>query len=283
MMKLTEEQTKELLEQLEEGAQGLKIGALNIVGALFLLLCGWFIAKWLGKKTAGRILATTRQEIPASVVGKIVRVGICFVFFITAAAVIGIPITATLGVSLVLLAAFSVAVALSLKDDLSLVAAGVMLLLTKPFKLGDFIEIPSEGIKGYVTEIGLVQTHIAPKNRKETVIPNDIVAKNTIVNYNSLGAVRLEVTYTITYSADWQKAIAIIKDAIKDDPMVEHYREPEIVVGELSSNSVDILCKIFVLWKNHDDLLYKLNALVKQRFDAEGIEFAFPQVDVHMK
>lgn len=283
MMKLTEEQTEEILNRLEQSAEGMQVGFLSIFGALILLIAGWFISKWLGKKTTERITALTKQDIPASIAGKSVRIGSCFVFFLTAAALIGIPVGVTLGVSLVLLAALSVAVVISLKDDLALVAAGVMLLITRPFKLGDFIEIPSENIKGYVTEIGLVQTHIAPKNRKEVIIPNDVVASKTIINYNSLGAMRLEVTYTITYGADFEKAIAIIQDAIKDEPRVEHYKEPEIVVGELADSSVNILCKIFVLWKNHDELLYKLNATVKKRFDEEGIEFAFPQVDVHMK
>lgn len=272
-----------ILQNIEKEIDKTAVSSVNIILALLLLIAGWFLCRYIGKRIQSKVLDLTKQEAPAVIARKIVRYGLYFVCILSAASLLGIPVSVTLGFSLVVLAALGVAVILSLKDDLALVAAGVMLLITHPFKLGDFIEVPSEDVSGYVTLIGLTQTHLAPKNRREVVIPNDVLAKNTIINYVSLGAERLEVTYQITYDSDYKKAIALIQDLIKDDPRVEHYKEPEIVVSALGENSVDILCKIFVKWKDNDDFLYMLNAGVKDAFDREGIVFAFPQVDVHMK
>lgn len=283
---LTSGQTEEisaLLQDIDKEIDKTAISSVNIILALVFLVAGWFFCRYIGKRIQNKVFDLTKQEAPAVVVGKVTRYGVYFICVLSAASFLGIPVFVTLGFSLVILAALGIAVIISLKDDLALVAAGVMLLVTHPFKLGDFIEVPSEGVSGYVTLIGLTQTHLAPKNRREVVIPNDVLAKNTIINYVSLGAERLEVTYRITYGSDYKKAIALIQDLIKNDPRVEHYKEPEIVVNALGENSVDILCKIFVKWKDHDDFLYMLNAGVKDAFDREGIEFAFPQVDVHMK
>ena len=283
---LTSGQTEEisaLLQDIDKEIDKTAISSVNIILALVFLVAGWFFCRYIGKRIQNKVFDLTKQEAPAVVVGKVTRYGVYFICVLSAASFLGIPVFVTLGFSLVILAALGIAVIISLKDDLALVAAGVMLLVTHPFKLGDFIEVPSEGVSGYVTLIGLTQTHLAPKNRREVVIPNDVLAKNTIINYVSLGAERLEATYRITYGSDYKKAIALIQDLIKNDPRVEHYKEPEIVVNALGENSVDILCKIFVKWKDHDDFLYMLNAGVKDAFDREGIEFAFPQVDVHMK
>ena len=278
----TEEITA-LLQDIDKEIDKTAVSSVNIILALLLLIAGWFLCRSIGKRVRNKVLNLTKQEAPAVITEKIVRYGLYFICILSAASLLGIPVFVTLGFSLVILAALGVAVIISLKDDLALVASGVMLLITRPFKLGDFIEVPSEGVDGYVTLIGLTQTHLAPKNRREVVIPNDVLAKNTVINYVSLGAERLEVTYRITYGSDYKKAIALIQDLIKDDPRVEHYKEPEIVVNALGENSVDIRCKIFVKWNDHDDFLYMLNAGVKDVFDREGIEFAFPQVDVHMK
>ncbi len=283
---LTSGQTEEisaLLQDIDKEIDKTTISSVNIILALVLLVAGWFFCRYIGKRIQNKVFDLTKQEAPAVAVGKVIRYGVYFICILSAASFLGIPVFVTFGFSLVILAALGIAVIISLKDDLALVAAGVMLLVTHPFKIGDFIEVPSEGVDGYVTLIGLTQTYLAPKNRREVVIPNDILAKNTIINYVSLGAERFEATYQITYGSDYKKAIALIQDLIKDDPRVEHYKEPEIVVNALSENSVDILCKIFVKWNDHDDFLYMLNAGVKDAFDREGIEFAFPQVDVHMK
>lgn len=277
------EEISALLQNIDKKIDKTAVSSVNIILALLLLIAGWILCHYIGKRIQKKVLNLTKQEAPAVIVGKVVRFGIYFICILSAASLLGIPVFVTLGFSLVILAALGVAVIISLKDDLALVAAGVMLLITRPFKLGDFIEVPSEGVDGYVTLIGLTQTHLAPKNRREVVIPNDVLAKNTIINYVSLGAERLEVTYQITYDSDYKKAVALIQDLIKDDPRVEHYKEPEVVVSTLGENSVDILCKIFVKWKDNDDFLYMLNAGVKDAFDREGIVFAFPQVDVHMK
>ena len=272
-----------ILQDIEKEIDKTAISTVSVILALVILIAGWLFCRWVGKKLKKRVIELTKQEAAAVVAGKIARYGLYFICILTAASLLGIPVFVTLGFSLVILAALGIAVIISLKDDLSLVAAGVMLLITHPFKLGDFIEVPSENVSGYVTLIGLTQTHLAPKNRREVIIPNDVLAKNTIRNYVSLGAERLEVTYQITYDSDYKKAVAIIQDLIKDDPRVEHYKEPEIVVSALGENSVDLLCKIFVRWKDHDDFLYMLNAKVKDAFDEEGIVFAFPQLDVHIK
>ena len=133
-----------------------------------------------------------------------------FVVILTAASVLGIPVTSVIAIFSVFTLAFSLAI----KDIIALFASGITILASKPFNAGDFVEIPEEGVSGYVSQVGLIHTHLFTADNKEIIIPNSIVAGNTLINYSKIGLRRLDSVYSIGYGEDFEKAKRIIREVV---------------------------------------------------------------------
>ncbi len=202
-----------------------------------------------------------------------------FLVILTAASILGIPVTSVLTIFSVFTLAFSLAI----KDIIALFASGITIIASKPFAAGDFVEIPEEGISGFVADVGLIHTHLFTADNKEIIIPNSIVAADTLINYSKIGVRRLDSVYSIGYGEDFEKAKAIVKEIVENDPLVEKDKDIFISVTALTPNGVDIICKVYVKWDNYETLRCTLNEKVKLAFDENGIAFAYNQIDVHMK
>lgn len=202
-----------------------------------------------------------------------------FVVILTAASVIGIPVTSVLAIFSVFTLAFSLAI----KDIIALFASGITILASKPFNAGDFVEIPEEGVSGYVSQVGLIHTHLFTADNKEIIIPNSIVAGNTLINYSKIGLRRLDSVYSIGYGEDFEKAKRIIREVVDSEPLVEKEKDIFIMVTAMGQSSIDIVCKVYVRWDSYETLRCRLNENVKLAFDANKIEIPYNQIDVHMK
>ncbi len=202
-----------------------------------------------------------------------------FVVILTAASVLGIPVTSVLAIFSVFTLAFSLAI----KDIIALFASGITILASKPFNAGDFVEIPEEGVSGYVSQVGLIHTHLFTADNKEIIIPNSIVAGNTLINYSKIGLRRLDSVYSIGYSEDFEKAKRIIREVVDSEPLVEKEKDIFIMVTAMGQSSIDIVCKVYVRWDSYETLRCRLNENVKLAFDANKIEIPYNQIDVHMK
>lgn len=202
-----------------------------------------------------------------------------FVVILTAASVLGIPVTSVLAIFSVFTLAFSLAI----KDIIALFASGITILASKPFNAGDFVEIPEEGVSGYVSQVGLIHTHLFTADNKEIIIPNSIVAGNTLINYSKIGLRRLDSVYSIGYGEDFEKAKRIIREVVDSEPLVEKEKDIFIMVTAMGQSSIDIVCKVYVRWDSYETLRCRLNENVKLAFDANKIEIPYNQIDVHMK
>ena len=202
-----------------------------------------------------------------------------FIVILTAANVLGIPVTSVLAVFSIFTLAFSLAI----KDIIALFASGITILFSKPFNAGDFVEIPEEGISGYVSEVGLIHTHLFTADNKEIIIPNSIVAGDTLINYSKIGLRRLDAIYSIGYGEDFEKAKAIIREVVDAEPLVEKEKDIFIMVTAMGPSSVDIVCKVYVKWDSYETLRCRLNEKIKLAFDENKIEIPYNQIDVHMK
>ena len=202
-----------------------------------------------------------------------------FVVILTAASVLGIPVTSVLAIFSVFTLAFSLAI----KDIIALFASGITILASKPFNAGDFVEIPEEGVSGYVSQVGLIHTHLFTADNKEIIIPNSIVAGNTLINYSKIGLRRLDSVYSIGYGEDFEKAKRIIREVVDSEPLVEKEKDIFIMVTAIGQSSIDIVCKVYVRWDSYETLRCRLNENVKLAFDANKIEIPYNQIDVHMK
>ena len=202
-----------------------------------------------------------------------------FVVILTAASVLGIPVTSVIAIFSVFTLAFSLAI----KDIIALFASGITILASKPFNAGDFVEIPEEGVSGYVSQVGLIHTHLFTADNKEIIIPNSIVAGNTLINYSKIGLRRLDSVYSIGYGEDFEKAKRIIREVVDSEPLVEKEKDIFIMVTAMGQSSIDIVCKVYVRWDSYETLRCRLNENVKLAFDANKIEIPYNQIDVHMK
>ena len=172
-------------------------------------------------------------------------------------------------------------VGLALQGTLSNVAAGVMLLFFRPFKVGDFVEAGGEA--GIIEEISIFSTVMRSGDNRELILPNGQIYGGTIINYSARETRRIDMIFSIGYSDDLRQARSIIEDVIKSDERILTDPEPTIMVTELAASSVDFAVRPWVksgdYWKVRAFLLEE----IKSRFDANGIGIPYPQQDVYIK
>jgi len=215
---------------------------LDVVGAILILIVGWWIA--------GRSRAWTRMALEKTT-----------------------SFVAILG-------ATGIAIGLALQGTLSNVAAGVMILLLRPFKVGDFIE--GAGHSGTMKEVSLFVTHIATPDNVAIILPNTQLWNTAIKNFSYHSTRRLDLVFGIGYDDDIDRAMGVLNEMIAADERCHDDPEPLIAVSELADSSVNLLVRIWCASGDYWALKCDFVKAVKQRFDAEGISFPFPQRDVHL-
>ncbi len=179
------------------------------------------------------------------------------------------------------LGAATLAVGLALKDTLANFAAGVMILLFRPFSTGDFIEV--SGQTGTVKNINLFRTEIATVDNVQIIIPNNDTWTTVLKNYSAYDRRRMDMTVGVDYGADMDKAVAVIRRAVTSDPRAMLDPEPFVKVTGLGQSSVDITVRV---WCRADDLWefrFAVTQKIKEALDAAGIGIPYPQMQVALK
>jgi len=174
-----------------------------------------------------------------------------------------------------------VAVSLALKDSLANLLGGSILLVTKPFKIGDYCEIDDE--EGYISEIGFVYTVLKTGDNKKIFIPNGQVTNATVVNYNTDVKRRLEIRFNIAYDADFELAQKAVIDIVHAHPHALKDPAPIVRMGAHGASSIEILCRVWVEPDLYWELNWDLLEAVKKEFDRLNINIPYPQMDVHIK
>lgn len=270
---------------LEERTKGMSIAEIwskygyQIIAAIVVLVLGFFVAKLTGNFVKKYF---TRRDAAAGftkfTVG-ILKFVIYFSALLGAASIMDIPITSVLTLFSALALAFSLAV----KDTLALFASGVMIVLSKPFAVGDFIEVPSEEVTGYVKEVGFAHTHLRTADCKEVIIPNSVITSSTILNYSRMEVRRLELTFAVAYDSDIALAKRLILEAAEEEPVIRKDKPKTAFVNNLGASAIEILFRAYVPWDSIADATGKINERVIEKFRANNVEFPFNQLDVHMK
>ena len=243
----------------------------NILAALLILLAGMFVAGWARKRIMAvgsrfEQLDNTLFNFLANIT-RYVILGFAFLFVLNT---FGIQTTSFVAV----IGAAGLAVGLALQGTLSNVAAGVMIILFRPFKLGDFVEVG--GQMGTVKDISLNFIELATAANVQVIVPNAQVWGNTITNYSVYSTRRAEWLFGVGYGADLKKAEAIIRRVVLEDLRALAEPAPFIQVNNLGDFSVDFLVRV---WCNSGDLFQfqaDMKRAVKEAFDAEGIDIPFP-------
>lgn len=205
-------------------------------------------------------------------------VGIVFkaILIISVAEMVGVETTSFVAI----LAAGGLAIGLALQGSLANFAGGVLILLFKPYRVGDFID--AQGIAGVVREIQIFNTVITTGDNKRIIVPNGAISNGIITNVSAEATRRVDFVFGIGYGDDIANARSVIQRLIAADSRIFDDPEPMIVVSELADSSVNFTVRTWVNAADYWGVFFDLTEAVKVNFDAEGISIPFPQRDVHV-
>lgn len=244
--------------------------------ALVVLIAGlWLIGllkKFLGRVMEARKIDESLRPFLKTVVSIVLRV----LLIISVMDMIGVEMTSFIA----LVGAVGLAVGMALSGALQHFAGGVLLLIYKPFKKGDFIE--AQNYKGTVMMVGIFNTVLNTLDNKIIYIPNGPLSNGTIVNYTAEDNRRVDLVFGISYSSDIDKTRNILNSIIESEPRILNYPLPVIGVAELAQSSVNIAVRVWVRTDDYLDIEFFMKETVKKEFDKEGITIPFPQMDVHI-
>ena len=250
----------------------------NLVAALAI----FFVGRWIAARLVILMKAAlTRAKVDRTLVsflGNVANVGLLILIIIAALGKLGIPTTSVTA----LIGGAGLAVALSLKDQLSNFAAGALIILFRPFKVGDYIKV--NGFEGFVSEIKMVQTALSTPDNEEVILPNSVVMSNSIVNRSSMPLCRVQVVVGVDYACDLKAAKAAVLKAATEHPLCVQTQGKEAVtyITNLADSAIEIT---LWAWTNEADLgafRFGLNEQVVENLRAANINIPFPQRDVHI-
>lgn len=250
---------------------------LDLFGALVVLIAGWIVAGW-ARRGVRRVLDRVPHldETLKPVIASVARYGILILVVIAVLAQFGVQTTSIIAV----LATAGLAIGLALQGTLQNIAAGIMLLFLRPFRIGDYID--AEGVAGTIDEIGLFTTDMHTYDGVYVQVPNAQLWNHAIRNYSRLPTRRLDIVVGISYADDIDKTQAALMDLLENDTRVHGDPAPEVMVMELAESSVNLNLRCWTDAGNYWSLRFDLTKAAKQRLDAEGITIPFPQRDVHL-
>jgi small conductance mechanosensitive channel len=249
---------------------------IKIIGAIIILILGR-VAAGIGRGIVRRIMEKSKAD-PAliSFVGSIVYFIILIFAVLAALAKFGIQTASFVAI----LGAAGFAVGFAMQGSLANFAAGVMLLVFRPFKLGDFIQ--GGGEAGTVKEIGLFTTILATPDNIKVIVPNGKLFGDVIRNISAYDTRRVDMVIGIGYASDIQKAIDVMTNLIKEDSRILADPPYQIAVSELADSSVNFVVRTWVKKEDYWGVKFDLTRKIKEAFDENGIEIPFPQRVVHM-
>ena len=255
--------------------------ALSLAMKVLLAIIIFFVGRWLAKKAvvvAHKIMKRGRlDDTVASFLGRIIYGLLLVVVVLAALSKVGVQTTSVVAI----LGGAAVAIGLSLKDQLSNFAAGIMIVTFRPFVSGDYVQI--SGYTGTVTEITLVNTHLTTTNNHDIIIPNSDITTSAVTNYSALPNRRVDITVGIGYDADIKVAKNVMMDLAKNNPLAFTDPEPIVRVTNLGDNSVDLTLNVWTTNADWWSMQCELLEQFKQALDDEKIEIPFPQRSVHVK
>jgi small conductance mechanosensitive channel len=254
----------------------LALYGLKVIAAIVVFILGRWAAK-IARGITRKVL--TRAKVDSTIISFAVNLSYFVILtFVVLAALgqLGIQTTSFIAI----IGAAGLAVALSLQSSLSNFAAGFLMILFKPFKVGDFID--GAGVTGTVEEIQIFTTSLKTPDNKVIIVPNGSLVSGNITNFSTTGTRRVDMVFGIGYNDDIDHAKSIIEEVIRADARI--FKDPPFFLGliELADSSVNFAVRPWVKSADYWDVLCDTNESVKKRFDAEGISIPFPQQDIHI-
>ncbi len=254
----------------------ISVYGMKILGALAILIIGLWVAKIIAKSFNKMLVRKGTDVTLTKFFTAMVRIALIVFVVIAAISQAGVETTSFIAV----LGAAGLAVGLALQGSLSNFASGVMLIIFKPIKVGDYVK--GGGMEGIVEEIGIFVTTLISLDNKVIFVPNSKLTSDNIVNYTLKDTRRVDLVFGIAYKEDIDKARTAITEVLKSNSKVLTDPNPDILVSQLADSSVNFevrpWCKTDFYW----DVYYSVTEDIKKKFDEQKIEIPFPQTDVYL-
>ena len=250
--------------------------AANIALAIVIFIVGRWLANTLTDVVARLLKKSRMDDMLISFVASITKTILLLFVAIAALNKLGIDTTSLIA----LLGAAGLAVGLALQNSLQNFAAGVMLIVFRPFKAGDFVELA--GVAGVVENIGIFSSVLRTGDNRELIIPNGAIYGGIITNYSARSTRRVDMVFGVAYDDDLKAAKELLRSIILADDRVLSDPEPVVAVSELADSSVNFIVRPWVKSADYWPVLWDTTEKVKLEFDAQGLSIPYPQMDIHM-
>jgi small conductance mechanosensitive channel len=254
---------------------GIDLGG-RILAALIIFIIGKFLINWANKLFATML---QKRKVDASIqsfLKSIVNITLLVMLFLAVIGKLGIELTSFAA----LLASVGVAVGMALSGNLSNFAGGVIILVFRPYKVGDYIEA-STGVSGTVTDIQIFHTVLTTPDNKVIFAPNGAMSSAVVTNYSRKETRRLDFTFGVEYGTDFQQARTILMEIINQDTRILKDPTPFVEIGALADSSVNITVRVWVNASDYWAVNFDMKKNVYATFNEKGISFPFPQLTVH--
>lgn len=248
----------------------------TLLMAIIVFIVGFFLNKIILNLFAKGAEHSKLDQTVNKFLSSVIKIVVTAIVIIVVLSILGIPMTSIITV----LGTMGVAVGLALKDSLSNVAGGVILLINRTLKVGDYVDIG--GYSGTVDEVSILFTKITTVDNKDIFIPNGTVSTSAITNYSMEGNRRVDLVFGISYDNDHKKAISAINSVIEKHPLIVKELESFVRLGELGASSLNITVRVWTKNADYWTVYFDLIEQVKEKFDAENIVIPYSQMDVHL-
>ncbi len=249
---------------------------IRLLAAILVLVIGLKVIKAIVALVATRLERTEADNTLSPFLVSSLKVLLQILLIISVASMLGVEMTSFIAV----LGAVAFAVGLALQGSLANFAGGVLILLLKPFKVGDYIE--AAGYGGTVKEIQLFYTMLDTPDNKRIIIPNAVLSNASAVNYNVNPLRRVDFNFGVGYEDDLEKVKSTLQDIAKNHPLALDDPPPQILLGEYGDSAVYFYLRLWCKREDYWTIYFEVLEAAKQRFDQEGINIPYPQHDVHL-
>ena len=248
----------------------------KLLGALLVLLLGWWLSSLISKAIRKAMQRGKADPGIVSFLYSVIKNTLRVIVVISCLAQLGVNVTSIIAA----LGAAGVTAGLALKDSLSNLASGALIIINRTFHVGDYLEV--ENLQGTVSRIEMLNTTLTTFDNKEIVIPNSRLTANNIINYTAQKVRRLDLKYLIGYKDDIDLAKALLSGLVEAEESVKKDPAPLIAVAEHQDSGIELVVRV---WCGVDDfwpLYFKMQEQVKKLFDENGINIPYNQMDVHL-
>lgn len=248
-----------------------------IIRFFLVLVVGYLAIKFIKKLIKKHRVFSRLDKTVVGMIQGVITFFLYAIYVITLLTILGVPMTTFVAI----LSAMGLAVALALQGNLANFAGAIMILIFKPFEVGDFIE--SQGTMGTVHDIQLFFTHLLTPDNRKVVIPNAELVSARVTNFTSEETRRIDLVFGVSYDSDIEQVKSLILEVINLNDMIINEPEPLVRVCKHNDSSLDYDVKVWVNKDNYWPVRYDLHEQIKKTFDANQVVIPYPQNDVHIK